>query len=292
MKMKVLGPEGTNSHEAANIAVKRPGMPYFGAEPEFCRRNVDVLEAVASGGVYGIVPIENSGQSMVSEVIKGFWLKEGERKPWRPVRVIGELHLPISHHLLVRPSVQRVHDIGEVISHPQALGQCSGNLEKLGQHGISYSNSTAAAAQKISQNPDMQSSAALATLFAANVYGLKAIRLNMEDEPGNTTRFHILGRSEIKPTGKDRTALIYRIPNKPRAKNNVEWCIGIEDVNISSSHSISLGLPGEYAFYCEFDEHVDTPIGERIMQRMRTVTDSIFVLGSYPQSALEKGNSL
>lgn len=287
-KIAALGPAGTNGHEAALIASKR----LFGeqkADIWFCDRNQDVLRAVAEQGVYGVVPVENSAEGLVGEVIKGFWLPESQRNSTRRLYVIGEIHLPIEHCLLANPRLKKIEHVMEVISHPQALGQCAGNLDKLNISRRIPEKSTACAAKKISESANLTTSAALASKFAGEIYGLRTLRENMEDVEGNTTRFHIIGPEMFEVTGNDRTAMLFHVKNVPRAQLNALWSIGAEDVNMTSSHSIPLGLPGVYAFYCEFDSHIRSDVGKRILQRMETVTSKIFVLGSYPQSDFEKG---
>ncbi len=287
--MLCLGPKGTNGHEAAMVAIKRLFGDPEDWQIEFCDRNGDILEKVAGGDVYGVVPIENSSEGLVGEVVKGFWIKEMARR--RAIHVIGEIHFLIEHQLLVRQEVGETRQISEVMSHPQALGQCAETLRWLGISKTIPTTSTAFAAQSISTSPSFIATAAIASKFAAQTYGLKTLQANIEDTPGNTTRFHIIHsqRSEGVLEEKARTAVIFKTANEPAALLHVLWSIAASGVNMSSIHSIPLGLPGKYAFYCEFDEHVETTKGGQIMARMETVVDDIIVLGSYPQSLPEKG---
>jgi chorismate mutase / prephenate dehydratase len=289
-KIAALGPAGTNGHEAALIASKR----LYGdmqTEIVFYPRNQDVLQMVAEQKIYGVVPVENSGEGLVGEVVKGFWMEESKRGPGRRLYAIGEIHLSIEHCLLSHWDLEKIDHVMEVISHPQALGQCSGNLDKLRIEKRIPEKSTALAAQRISKSPNLKTSAALASRFAGQIYGLRTLRENMEDVAGNTTRFHIIGPDIFEETGEDRTAMMFRVKNEPKALQNALWAIGLLGVNMSSIHSIPLGVPGRYAFYCEFDTHIRSTAGKQIEACLPFVTERVFVLGSYPQSAPEKGGA-
>lgn len=279
MKILALGPAGTHGHEAAKIIIGQKQW-HEGIEIEFCERNVEILKGVEQERCLGIAPIENTTAGLVTEVIKGYWMKQ-QLPP--TIRVIAELTLPIEHHLLVHPSVQSLEQITDVVSHPQALQQCASNLDKLGIKRRRPSQSTAAAAAEITSLDSYKAHAALASRFAAEVYNLKVIQEHIEDIRGNQTRFHVLGHESVAPTGNDRTALLFRVIDKPRSLLNALWAISADDANMSSIHSIPLGLKGHYAFYCEFDCHLETPKGQGILNRLRTVADNIIVLGSFPQ---------
>lgn len=292
VKICALGPAGTNGHEAAKMASEMLKLGQDGAdqvtEISFCSRNDEILERVGRDKCFGVVPIENSSAGLVSEVVR-FWLKWAE--VWLDLNVIGEILLPIEHHLLVHPSIQQVEELSGVMSHPQALAQCAKSLDRLGLKTRIPSASTAGAAAEVATNSASRSVGAIASRLAGELNGLRVISQHIEDCSGNATRFHLVARRTLpSPTGNDRTAIIFCVPNRPRALLNPLWCIGTEEVNMSSIHSIPLGTPSEYAFYCELDCHSGDRKGVMILERMRTFTNKIIVLGSYPQnSELPKG---
>ena len=290
MKIITLGPAGTYGHEATEIALGWLRSEYVNpATIGFVARNVEILNGVMQTHCLGVAPIENSTEGLVSEVIKGFWLRRADNVLRAQVHVVGEVEIPIRHQLLVHPSISRTEELTAVASHTQALGQCKENLDQLGLMVRSPTNSTAAAAQSVANDPAFRTTGAIASHFAGKVYSLKVLQKNLEDFPGNATRFHIVGPApNRKITGNDRTALLFWVPNKPRSLLNALWSIGMEEVNISSIHSIPLGSRGQYAFYCEFDCHTETDVGRKILERMRTVVDRLFILGSYPQEIDER----
>lgn len=292
MNFFVLGPAGTNGHEAARLVLSSELQQFqFGAtsyEIAYCGRNPDILRQAEQEESLGVVPIENSSAGLVADVVKGYWLKVlGEPT----LNVIGEIQLPIEHHLLVHPSVSDIAELTSVMSHPQALEQCAMSLSGLGLDRRTPASSTAGAAQYVSQDETFRTVGALASRFAAETYGLKVLRDNLQDSIGNATRFHIVGPRPMAPTGNDRTALIFWVPNEPGALVNMLECIRMGRVNMTTVHSIPLGSPGEYAFYVEFECHQFDTAGQRVFQRLRSLTDRLLILGSFPRNIPDRKGS-
>lgn len=286
MKILALGPEGTNGHEAATRVIKQiteASRP----EIELCDSHAIVFERASKELCLGIVPIENSIAGLVADTIHGFWLQ----RPigWSGTSVLGEVELPIEHVLVMRQGALFGANT-PVLSHPQALSQCRENLQQLGLNNLIPTKSTAGAGKLIATDEQHANFAALVPPFAARVYGLQILKSHMEDVSGNTTRFHVLGYSLWPPTCDCKTALIFWTQDRPRALMNALWAISADNVNMSSIHSLPLGTPGHYAFYVEFNEHAETKEGVAIMERLKTVTDRVLWLGSFPQeqSVLER----
>lgn len=278
MKFYCLGPEGTYGHEAAVITMARRGL--LDDELVFCKSNLDVILSVESGEGIGVAPIENSSAGLVSDVIR-FWL-DRKNKPI-DVCAIGEIEISIHHQLLAHPSL-KITDIKKVASHPQALSQCAGNLSKFNLGRTQAEDSTALAAKLASEplaNPNI---AAIASKFAADVYGLNVLARDFNDFPANSTRFHVIvphGDLTGPPSGYDRTAMIFEVRNEPKAL--LRPLLALSGVNISSIHSIPLGVSGKYAFYCEFEEHVNSDQGRGIIKELEQYTEYLFIIGSYPK---------
>lgn len=288
MKMFALGPVGTNGHEAACLALykARIAKPEAAIEQiQLCCSHDEVFERAIDEKGYAVVPVENSTSGLVADTIHGFWLRCGGLQP--AITVIGEVSLPIEYVLVTRHSMRYTGALAgntPVLSHPQALSQCRGNLQELGLANLVPTRSTAEAGTLVAHDDKHAHSAALITPFAAQRYGLKDLCPHMEDKSGNTTRFHILGHRDREWTDWNdcKTALIFWTENKPRAMTNAVWAISAEGADMSSFHSLPLGTPGHFAFYVEFSEHCRTSEGTRIMNRLKTVTSSILRLGSFP----------
>ncbi len=280
MKILALGPAGTNGHQAASSIMRL--MPESARpEIELCDSHATIFRRVIKEQCVAVVPIENSGEGgLVTDTVRGFWLK----RPigWSGTSVIGEITLPIEHVLAMRPG-EVLLPTTPVLSHPQALAQCRENLKDLCLIRFVPTNSTAGAGEMVARDNQHGLSAALVSPFAAIVYRLEVIKPHMEDVPGNTTRFHVLGHSEWPPTADCKTALIVWMHDVPLALHNVTWAIGAAGANMSSMEVLRLGTPGKCAFYVEFNEHVGTREGKNIMKRLETVTDRVLWLGSFPQ---------
>lgn len=293
MKIVALGPEGTYGHQAAVLArevFKKHGV-ILGSEVTFVGRNVDILTSVEEDSnreCLGIVPIENSSAGLVAEVAN-YWIRVS-RQPRRDTQlcVIGELEIPVRHNLLAHSSVTDVKDILCVKSHPQALAQCMGKLDALGISIRIPTLSTADAAKEIAIEQVLKNvgrhGAAIASTFAAGHYGLNVLVEGLEDFPGNATRFHILGTNPCAQTGCDRTAVIFKLPNESGALISALQIFSKETINMSSIHSIPLGTMNSYAFYVEFDCHIESREGLMVKDMLQSNTIGPCVLGSYPRS--------
>lgn len=282
-RMAVLGPQGTNGHEAAQIALRT--LSVFDASQrdmplEFCSRNADVLRTVSLEKCFGIVPVENGREGVVLEVIRGFWMESEMQAPF----VIGEVILPVSHSLLVHPSIVSISEIEGVMSHPQALAQCTRSLDRLRIDRRDQCNSTALAARIVSTDPGSRRMAAIASSFAGELYGLRAFERNLEDIHGNATRFHVIGPQGMKPTGSDKTAIVFWVNDEAGALCYVLELFREHKVNMSSIVSMPLGTLGSYAFYCEFGCHIEDATGALIMDELQMRATKVLVLGSYPRA--------
>jgi prephenate dehydratase len=284
-RIYALGPAGTNGHEAACRILQRTPED---SRPEikFSDSHAEVFERVVTEECYAVVPIENSSAGLVEET-KRFWLQQEDMQPPIALHVIGEVTLLITHALAVRKSL-RTKPV-QVLSHPQALAQCREHLLRHELTNMSSTASTAGAGKLIAEDEKYAQCAALVSPFAADIYRLRMLYEHMEDHRGNSTRFHVLGRTTCPPVGACRTAMLFWLKNAPRALMNAMWAIGVDGVNMTTIHSIPLGDPGQYAFYVEFDEHADTEKGKDVMKRLETVVERFFLLGSYPR---EEGGPL
>lgn len=280
-KLFVLGPKGTHSHWAAVEFLSNLVQTYL---PErktvFCSGNAEALHQAKNEEGFCVVPIENSLGGLVDESVR-FWLKQSADCP---IQVIGEVCLPIRHHLMTRRG-GCVEDITEVSSHPQAISQCFETVKQLCPDAvISKVTSTAAAARDISEGVSI-TAAAIASEFASVIYGLEIVHRDVHDFPQNTTRFHVVGPclyTEVSEFGK--TAVIFRVPNTPGSLLKILSAVDKRRVNMSSIHSIPLGVMGEYAFYCEFNCHRMTSLGKDLLEDMERIDENLLVLGSFPSS--------
>ena len=105
--------------------------------------------------------------------------------------------------------------IVRVCSHPQSLAQCRQWLEEHlpGIEQVPVSSN----AEGARRARDEKGSAAIAGETAAEVYGLKVLAANIEDQVHNVTRFAVIAEQSEKRTGRDKTTLMLRLSNQAGA---------------------------------------------------------------------------
>ncbi len=252
MKVALLGPEGTYTHQAAE--------KYFqNLEPVFCSTIKEVFESEKE---VKFVPVENSLGGGVSDTVD--LLKENE------VRITGETQLQIQHALI---SDTELEDIEKVISHPQALSQCKKLIEE-NNWETEDASSTANAVENLEQGE-----AALASEIAAEINNKNVLRTSVQDTDSNVTRFFILnGETEteeksslILEPGEDRPGLLHAMLS----------CFAGHEINLTHIQSRPTKEKlGEYYFYVEA-EAANGRL-EKAVQCLETYGE-VHVLGSYGQ---------
>ncbi|MDQ0190526.1 prephenate dehydratase [Alicyclobacillus cycloheptanicus] len=229
MKLFYLGPETTFSHEAAMRFCDVLGL----ADAQLVTEETipQVVMAVANRqadgeDVLGCIPLENTAQGSVTaawDVIGRVARQPAEPDPVREaalrLQILASLTLPIEQFLITHPQTD-LANIREVLSHPQALGQCTGWLQKHLPHARQTAvSSTAHAAQLVATAKD-PGLAAIGTRLAAQRYGLSASPEPIQDVSGNETRFALFGNArttKIQAEGKRTTLalMLVNVPNKP-----------------------------------------------------------------------------
>ena len=264
-----LGPIHSYSHLAA--------LKFFGdgAALSSVASIPAVFDAVARGDAStGIVPVENSTDGRVVDTLGMFVRRE--------MQICGEVLLPIHHCLLSKTSR---NDITEVHSKPQALSQCRNWLSsQLPQARLIEIGSTAAAAKLAAEKKGV---AAVASLQAGRAHGLDVIDENIEDNPDNVTRFAVLGREQPKPTGDDKTALLFQVAHQPGALADAMTIFKDETLNLTWIESFpSIDAPNEYLFFVELTGHREDEAVAKAIEILREQTERLDVLGSYPRARL------
>lgn len=266
VKVAYLGPEYSLSHMAA---VER-----FGQAVEYMRVGsvAAVFEEVNRGHAdFGIVPLENTAEGRLADALDMF-----QRLP--QLRISAEVRLQIHHNLLANCEQQ---EIRRVYSKPQVLAQCRNWLSKNVPHASLHEvASTATAAELAQREPG---AAAVASRQAASRYGLRTLFTEIEDSPYNETRFAVVGSQESPRTGEDRTAVMFRVPDRPGALVDTLGLFKQAKVNLTWIES----LPGrsdklESAFFVDFEGHVEDPKVKRLLALLNEHCEAVVVLGSYP----------
>jgi len=268
VKIAYLGPEATFTHLAA---VKR-----FGLSAQFYPQGSlqQVFQEVHLERThYGVVPIENSTEGVVSYTLDLF--------VEHPLKICGEVKLPVTHNLLSKEA--SLKSIQKVYSHPHALGQCRSWLDNhLPGIATAESASTAKAAEIASREKGV---AAIASEYAASLYGLEILEKHIEDHPNNFTRFVVIGHTACGPTGHDKTTVMFSTKDEVGVLQKLLAPIAKEKINLTKIESRPLkGRAWEYIFFVDMDGHQQETRVKRALKAMEKRCSFLKVLGSYPSA--------
>lgn len=266
-----LGPAGTFSEEAL-LALDVPDV-----EPVECSTIGEVFEAVERGrAACGVVPIENSIEGSVSATLDGLVFDTS-------LEIQSEFVLDIHFSLVVAPGM-KLADVGSVVAHPQASGQCRRWLERhLPGRPVTAANSNAEAVRIAVATPGV---AALGPSIAANLYGAEILQRDVEDYAGNQTRFVVIGRGLRDRTGRDKTSLaLFMKKDKPGALLMILGEFAYADINLTKIQSRPTKRQlGDYMFFVDFEGHIDDANVRTALDCLRLKLREVKVLGSYPRA--------
>jgi chorismate mutase/prephenate dehydratase len=261
-----LAPFGTFTHQAAlarfgESAVYRPA-----------RSMPEIFDEVERGrAAYGVVPVENTTEGAVNVTL--------DRLVDSDVVICGEAYLEVAQHLLSRAT--ELGEIKRVLSHPQGLAQCRRWLtEHLRDVPTEETPSTAAAAEVAAGDATV---AAIASELAGRMYGVPVLRARIEDNRNNATRFLVIGRRPVGPTGRDKTSILFAMPNTAGALHSILEPFARRGINLTKIESRPARQRAfDYVMFVDFEGHRDTPDVDAALADVRDRTLFLKVLGSYP----------
>lgn len=260
------GTEGAYSTAAAEKLLKNPNIMY-------CKTFEAVFKSVEDGLCkYGVLPVENSTAGIVEGVNK--LLSRHKFHIVRSVRV------KVDHNLLVNKGV-KLSEITEIVSHEQAISQCSSFLSSLKGVKITPCENTAVAARMVADS-GRRDLAALSSYSCAELYSLECLRKSVQNVGNNYTRFICVSKDlEIYP-GADKTSVMFVTANKPGALYKVLsrfYALGINLTSISSSMIPERDF--EFMFYFDFDTSVYSDEFAKLICSIESMCDEFRYLGSY-----------
>lgn len=266
-RVAYLGPQYSFTHFAA--------LERFGSHADLVAVNTiaAVFEEVNRGHTeFGIVPIENSTDGRIVDTLDMF-----QRLP---LKICGELQISVHHNLLSRSPRS---EINEIYSKPQALSQCRDWLARnMPQADLIEVTSTSTAAQIARDKPG---AGAVASRQAAVQYDLEIVADNIEDNPNNVTRFAVIGDSDTKPTGHDRTSILLQITHAPGSLSDTLAAFKINKVNLTWIESFPLrGAESGYLFFLDFEGHKQDAKIKKTLAALEKRAVALRLLGSYPRS--------
>jgi chorismate mutase/prephenate dehydratase len=263
------GEPGAYTEEAAIqfFGQSTQGVPYDTLD--------EVFEAVQRGDVpFALVPVENS--------LEGSITRSYDLLLDSLLMVCGETELRISHCLIAMEGAG-LDTIKSVYSHPQALGQSRNFLKKLKAEIIPASD-TAGSVRMIKEEK-RRDKAAVASAKAAELYGMKILAKEIEDNPHNFTRFFVLSKEDSPPTGNDKTSIVFSLKHKPGALYDCLGEFAKRKINLSKLESRpTRHQPWEYNFYMDFAGHREEKAVAEALKALEEHAVFVKILGSYPKA--------
>jgi prephenate dehydratase len=251
-----------------------------------CRSFEDTFASVHEGRArLAMIPIDNSVAGRVADI--------HHLLPGSGLHIIGEHFQRVNHHLLAVPGATE-SDLTHVHSHVHALNQCRLTIQKLGLEPVVHVD-TAAAAADIAERAE-KAHAAIASELAGQIYGLEALRANLEDARHNTTRFLIMDREArvLDPdTPSVMTSFVFRVRNVPAALYKALGGFATNGVNMTKLESYLVGGGFVAAqFYAEVDGHPESPSLKFAFDELDFYSHEVRILGVYPAAPFraEEGN--
>ena len=272
MHVAFLGPEGTFTQQAAS--------KHFGHSAHCIpfNSNDEVFREVEAGAAhYGVVPIENSTEGMVThtlDLFKRFNLK-----------ICGEVGLRIHHHVL-RSGDDGLEDITRIYLPQQTLSQCRSWLDT---HFLSAErvlvNSNAEAARMAIK--DGTTAVAVASDLVADLYQLNIVARNIDDQSDNSTRYLIIGDQEVGESGHDKTSILVTVKDKAGALYELLEHFHKHEISLTGIETRPASTEGSHSvFYIDFEGHAANQHIQGVLQELQSDTVELKLLGSYPVAVL------
>ena len=266
-KVACQGVEGAYSQSACDRLFNSAEIHYF-------KTWEDVCNSVEKGECkYGVLPLENSTAGTVNAVYDLL----GKYKFY----IVRSIKLKIYHSLLAKRGT-KLEDIKEIVSHEQAIQQCSKFINSLNVKVTVYDN-TAAAAEYVAKS-GRNDIAAIGSPDCADLYNLVGIKDDIMNTDNNYTRFICVSKNlEIYP-GAHRTSVVFKVPHRPGALYDVLSKFRALDININKLESRPIpGRDFEFKFYFDMDVSVYRPELADLINELDNELESFDYLGSYTE---------
>ena len=261
-----LGPEGTFSYFAA--------IEHMGSAAELTPKSnfEDIFRAVAEEGAeLGVIPLENSIEGTVGQVVDLFMKYT--------VHIQAEVFSRISHCLISH--AERVEDVEVIYSHPQPLGQCRQWLRRhLPDVPTIPAESTAEAAQIVAGK---KAAAVIGHVKLADMHSMNVLAQSIEDMPDNWTRFLVIGAAPSREDRRDKTTILFTLPDKPGSLARVLTTLAHQSINMTKLESRPFrGEKWKYVFFADLECDLGGDKYEDVLEDVRQQCHTLRVLGTYP----------
>ena len=268
VKVAFQGEKGAYSH-LASLEI------FPNSEVKACSTFEETFRLANKNSEYTIViPIENS---LVGRVADIHYLI-----PKYKLQIHAEHFQKVNHNLLALKN-SNMKDIKTVRSHSQAIGQCQKMISASNLESIIAAD-TAGSAKFISTKKD-KSESAIASELAAKIYDLKILKSNIEDEPGNVTRFLVMSKESRHPEFKDKkyiTSCIFKLKSIPAALYKALGGFATNGVNLCKLESFAVkNTFDQVNFYIDIEGHIENPSLQKALEELGFHTQKLDILGVY-----------
>jgi prephenate dehydratase len=224
---------------------------------------------------HAVVPVENSIEGSVAQV--------NDLLLDHDLTISGEAVVPVKHYLMGYDDAT-LESIKEVMSHPQALGQCRKFLNNYPDWVITPAYDTAGSARIVSEAKRVDV-AAIASKRAASVYGLKILKEDIQSETANFTRFFVLEKNPQPVQGADKTSIVFATKNVPGALHKCLGEFASRGVNLTKLESRPRrNKPWVYVFYADLDCSIDDASCHAAIGGLLKTGAFVKILGSYKRA--------
>lgn len=249
-------------------------MQYFGNQVNSFHVETfrDAMIAIDEGSAdFAVLPIENSTAGIVSEIYD--LLVEFENY------IVGEQIIQIEHCLMALPGTE-IADIETVYSHPQSLMQSARFLNEYNWQQISMQNN-AFAAQKVARDNDRHK-AAIASEYAAKLYGLEVLVKGVNQSSTNSTRFIIVTNQKIFLENAGKVSICFEVPHESGSLYHMLSHFIYNNLNMNRIESRPIeGRNWEYRFFIDFDGNLSDSSVKNALRGLREEARNMKILGNY-----------
>lgn len=272
LKVGFQGESGSYSEASARIQYPDPNYSFVPF-----RSFRELFEGVESSTVdLAVVPIENSTEGSINETYD--LLVE------KPLYVIGEIYQKI-HHCLIINKNSSPDEISVIYSHPQALAQCRKYIQN--RHLESVPMYDTAGSVKFIKETQNASAAAIASKHAAQIYDMKVVEEDIEDNSNNFTRFLIISKRYDSNTDDNKISVIFSISHTPGSLYSILQEFALRNINLTKIESRpTKNIPWEYYFFVDLEGNINDDKVSISLSAVKTATIFFKLLGSYKKDEI------
>lgn len=268
-KILFLGPKGTYSQFALEKFKDKLGLNIDTEAVSTIPKIIDLVDK--DNTLAAVVPIENSIEGIVRGTLDSIYASQND------VKILAQTQIGIENCLI---SNCEKKDIKRIISHPQPLSQCQNYISRNFGKNIELINASSTAAAVESLSKEGKNTAAIGSEFCANLYGVRVLEKNINDNKDNKTRFVFISQIQKDFGSKTRTSIVFSTKQEPGAL--------VVALEVFKKHNLNLiyiesrpskRVLGEYNFFVDIDKGIEDI--EKALEELGSRTQYYRVLGSY-----------